>query len=252
MADNPIYPLLLVDAGNTSVKFAVIGKSGSKPRALAAVPTKDLTAARVCALWKASRTRSAVASCVVPKVAKTLRAGCPAIRLLGGKSKLNFTTTVNLRTVGTDRLANMAEAAHRFGQNVIVADFGTAATFDVLDGQGCFAGGAIAPGLRTMAAALSGKTAQLPLAEWGKITRAAGRNTREALCSGLAGGYAGMVRHLLESLSKENFRHTHPRIVFTGGDAVTVSRLCGLKTLIDPTWTLRGIAVLGRGDAHNG
>jgi len=250
MADDPIYPMLLADAGNTSVKFAVVGKPGSKPRTLPALPTRDLTATKVRALWKSSRARSAAASCVVPKVAKILRAGCPAIRLIGGKSRRNFTTTVDLGTVGADRLANMAEAAHRFGQNVIVADFGTAATFDVLDDQGCFIGGAIAPGLRTMASALSAKTAQLPMAEWCKIKRATGRNTREALRSGLAGGYAGMVHHLLESLSKENFKRTRPHIVFTGGDAVTVSRLCGLQPLIDSSWTLRGIAVLGHRDAR--
>jgi pantothenate kinase type III len=252
MANHPIYPMFLADAGNTSVKFAVVGNSGSKPRTLSTLPTNDLTAAKVRTLWKASPIHSAAASCVVPKVAKILRAGCPAIRLIGGDSRLNFATTVDLRSVGADRLANMAEAARRFGKKVIVADFGTAATMDVLDDRGCFVGGAIAPGLRTMAATLSAKTAQLPVAGWSKINRAAGRNTRQALSSGLAGGYAGMVRHLLELLSEENFRHTPPRIVFTGGDALTVSRLCALKPLIDPLWTLRGIAVLGHCDAGKG
>ncbi len=245
MAPNAIYPMLLADAGNTSVKFAVVGKPGSKPRTLAALPTKDLTATKARSLWKSSRARSAAASCVVPKVAKVLRTACPAIRIISGKSALNFTTTVDLRTIGADRLANVAEAAQRFGRNVIVADFGTAATFDVLDGRGCFVGGAIAPGLPTMAATLSAKTAQLPVTEWRNVARATGRNTREALRSGLAGGYAGMVHYLLEALTQENFAGKRPRLVFTGGDARAVARLCGLKPLIEPSWTLRGTAALG-------
>lgn len=245
MATQPIYPMLVADAGNTSVKFAVVGKTGAKPRLLDVMPTKYLTGSRVRALWIKSRARTAAASCVVPKVARILQTGCPAIHLVGGKSALNFSTMVDLRTIGADRLANVAEAALRFGKNTIVADFGTAATFDVLDSHGCFVGGAIAPGLRTMAATLTAKTAQLPAAELRHSARATGRNTREALRSGIGGGYAGMVLHLLASLTAENFPRGRPHILFTGGDAATVAKLCGLKPLTDPAWTLRGTAFLG-------
>ena len=135
----------------------------------------------------------------------------------------------------------MAEAWGRYGRNVIVADFGTAATFDVLDNRGRFAGGAIAPGLRTIAQSLSAGTAQLPVADLRAPRRAAGRNTDEALRAGVAGGYAGMVLHLLNSLDARRNKH----IVFTGGDAATVARLTRLKIPVDPLWTLRGIAAIG-------
>lgn len=245
MATDPIYPMLLADAGNTSVKFAILGRSCAKPRMIAVIPTKNLTTAHVRSLWKKSRARTAAASCVVPEVARILQTGCPPIHLISGKSALHFTTLVDRRTVGADRLANMAQAVQKFGKNVIVADFGTAATFDVLNGSGCFAGGAIAPGVSTMAAILSAKTAQLPVADRRKIGRVTGRNTREAVRSGVVGGYAGMVRHLLAALTEENFRGQRPCLVFTGGDASTVARWCGLQPLIDPAWTLRGTAVLG-------
>jgi pantothenate kinase type III len=66
----------------------------------------------------------------------------------------------------------------------------------------------------------------------------AGRNTREALRSGVGGGYAGLVRHLLRGLPAEH-------VVFTGGDARSVAKLTGLKVTVDPLWTLKGISVLG-------
>ena len=233
-----LYPMLVIDAGNTSVKFAKVARRHAVPRVVAHAPTARLTPARVKAIVRRSGCASAVASCVVPAVRKVLRTGYPSIDFIGQSSPLNFPTHVDRRTVGADRLANMAEAVRRFGKSVVVADFGTAATFDWLDGRGCFAGGAIAPGLRVLAAALSDETAQLPVAELAPPHRAAGRNTREALRSGVAGGYAGMVRHLLGELPSKH-------VVFTGGDAALVAKLTGLKVTIDPLWTLKGARVLG-------
>lgn len=158
---------------------------------------------------------------------------------------MNFPTPVDRRTVGADRLANMAEAARRFGRNVIVADFGTAATFDLLDARGRFAGGAIAPGLQTLAHSLSRKTAQLPVIEAGAPKTFIGRNTRAALRAGVCGGYAGLVTHLLARLGAGK-----KRVIFTGGDAGAVAKLVPHKVVIDPLWTLRGVAVLAASKAR--
>lgn len=247
MRINRAYPLLVIDAGNSAVKFAVQTGARSKPRLIASVATRKLSAARVKALWKKSGAHRAAAACVVPDVARILRAACPRIALIGPRSALNFATLVDRRTVGADRLANMAEAARRHEHSVIVASFGTAATFDILDADGRHAGGAIAPGFRTLAGALEARAALLPGADEKYPRRWAGRNTREALRAGVAGGYAGMVKHLIEKLSKENFGKRHHKLVFTGGDARTVRRLTGLNATVDPLWTLRGIAALADG-----
>ena len=238
MAATSIYPMLVIDAGNTCVKFARVARRHATPRLLSTVATAQLTATRVKAIVRRSGCQSAVASCVVPAMRKILRAGCRSIVFVGKSTRLGFATAVDRSTVGADRLANMAEAARRFGKDVLVADFGTAATFDLLDARGCFAGGAIAPGLRVVASILSGKTAQLPVADFAPPRRAAGLNTREALRSGVVDGYAGMVGHLLRALPAK-------RVVFTGGDAKLVAKLAGRKVTIDPLWTLRGISVLG-------
>lgn len=237
MPASAIHPMLVIDAGNTSVKFATVARAGSLPRVVESVATPQLTAAKVRRICRETKAQSAAASSVVPRVTEALRSGCPFISLIGHATALSFPTLVDRRTVGADRLANMAQAAHRFGRSVVVADFGTAATFDLLDGRGRFVGGAIAPGLRVLARSLTGETAQLPEADLAPPRRAAGRDTREALRSGMAGGYAGLVRHLLRQLPA---RH----VVFTGGDARLVAKLTGLKVVVDPLWTLKGIAVL--------
>ncbi len=239
MTPPPLHPLLLVDAGNSSVKFAVIGRPGGAPRLLETVPTTRLTPTRVRTLLRHSKAHTLAAASVVPQVSRILRAARPDVILLGPSTPLSFRTAVDRRTVGADRLANMAQAAHRFGRHVIVADFGTAATFDLLDGRGRFAGGAIAPGLRTLAGSLRQTTAQLPMPALVAPPRRPGRNTAEALSLGVVAGYAGLVRALLTQLGTEG-----RTLVFTGGDAALVARLSGLRPLVDPRWTLRGVAVL--------
>lgn len=232
-----LYPMLVIDAGNTSVKFARVARRRAVPRLLASVPTARLTPARVKSLVRRSGCESAMASCVVPALRKILRAGCPFVSFISRSTRLDFPTLVDRDTVGADRLANMAEAARRFGKSVLVADFGTAATFDLLDGRGCFAGGAIAPGLRVLAESLAAKTARLSAVAATPPEFFTGRNTREALRAGVVGGYAGLVRHLLRELPAR-------RIVFTGGDARSVAKLAGVKAVIDPLWTLKGVAAL--------
>lgn len=235
-----IYPMLAIDAGNTCVKFARVARKNSPPRIFAAVETRRLAASRVRELWRASGCRTAAAACVVKAATRALRGGCPGMHFIGEKSPLNFPTRVDRSTVGADRLANMAEAARQFGRDVLVADFGTAATFDFLDADGNFAGGAIAPGLGVMARTLAAAADQLPGAALLPPVRFVGRNTREALRAGVAGGYSGMTRHLIARIAGKK-----TRLIFTGGDARAVARLTQCAAAVDPRWTLKGIAVLG-------
>jgi type III pantothenate kinase len=234
------YPRLVIDAGNSTVKFAVVTRPGAKLQSAGTVATEKLTATWVRAICGQTRARSAAASSVVPRITTILGTSCPSVSLIQTSSVLNFRTDVDRRTVGADRLANIAEAVRQFGNNVIVADFGTAATFDVLDGRGWFIGGAIAPGLRTLANALSKRVVQLPAIDTKSPRTLIGKNTQDALRAGICGGYAGLVAHLLEQLGAER-----RRVVFTGGDARVVAKMIRRKVVLDPLWTLGGIAVLG-------
>jgi type III pantothenate kinase len=240
-----LHPMVVADAGNSAVKFAVVSRPGGRPRLLARVTNDKLTASRVRSLVRTSGARTAAAASVVPAIAQVLAEACPHIALIGPDTPLNFHCMTDRSVTGADRLANMAEAANRLGGRVIVADFGTAATFDALDADGGFVGGAIAPGLRAMGSALASGTALLPDTAPVAPRRTAGRNTGEALRAGVVGGYTGLVRHVLDALADEVFGRRKPRLVFTGGDAAAVARLTGLTATVDPLWTLRGIAVLG-------
>jgi len=236
------YPLLVIDAGNTAVKFATVARRGGVPRLLATVATGKLSAERARNIFP--RAGRVVISSVVPSASLVLRRAFPGAQLLGPRTQLNFTTRTDRRTIGTDRLANMAAAVQRYGRSVLVVGCGTATTFDVLDADGVHQGGAIAPGWRAFAAVLAVKTAKIHAVKLQRPVSWTGRNTREALAAGLAGGYGVMMDGLIAALAGTR----RLRLVFTGGDAALVGGLCRNKVSLHPLWTLRGIAILGGHD----
>src|SRR5208337_2858073 len=100
-------------------------------------------------------------------------------------------------TIGQDRLANAVAAHKRFGAPVVVVDFGTAVTFDVVNRAGNYAGGIIAPGLAAMTDYLHEKTALLPRIRIREVKTAIGRSTEQAMLIGAVHGYRGLVRELI-------------------------------------------------------
>ena len=145
--------------------------------------------------------------------------------------------------VGADRLANAVAGWDRYHRPVIVADFGTALTFDVITGDGRYIGGVIAPGLPLMTDYLAERTALLPHIDLEGRFRAVGRSTREAMRIGAMVGYRGMVREIFEHV-RAGLRE--PNVVFcaTGGYAARAVR--GLKTKIEilPKLTLDGLVLM--------
>ncbi len=146
------------------------------------------------------------------------------------------------REIGADRLANVAAANKRFGKAAIVVDMGTATTFDVIDTQGAYLGGVIAPGAHTAMANLSRKAARLFDVEPVKPDQAIGKTTAGALQSGLYYGTIGMIDNILRHIIAE--MDTNPLIVTTGGDAELFAAGSELISENIPTLTLEGIALL--------
>lgn len=241
------YPLLVIDVGNSAVKFASVAREGAAPKLLRSIPTAKLTAAT--ARRAGSGPKSVVISSVVPAASRILGRAFPAARFIGSRTQIGFKTLVDRGTVGSDRLANTAAAHAQYGNNVLVASFGTAATFDIIDAKGVHRGGAIAPGWSAFADTLSSRTALLPRVAAKKTNRHIGRNTREALAAGLSGGYAAMVAHLIARMKKEA-GVKKLRLVLTGGDAGKVTKIVSWKSVSDPLLTLRGIAILAKGTAR--
>jgi type III pantothenate kinase len=144
-------------------------------------------------------------------------------------------------SIGADRLANACGAAYRYGTPVIVADFGTALTFDVICRDRGYVGGVIAPGLPLMTDYLADKTALLPHIELKGACGAVGRSTEGAMRIGAKIGYRGIVREIVTHLKKETAGRT-AKLCATGGYARWVLSGLGMKFDLDPHLTLRGLS----------
>ena len=146
----------------------------------------------------------------------------------------------NPETVGPDRLANSVAARHRFGAPVVVVDFGTAVTFDVVNRAGNYVGGIIAPGLAAMTDYLHEKTALLPRIRIREIQSAIGKSTEQAMLVGAVHGYRGLVRELVLELKRALGTRRLP-VVATGGYGRLIAAKLPEITAVDPLLTLEGL-----------
>jgi type III pantothenate kinase len=153
--------------------------------------------------------------------------------------------TDNPKEVGADRVVNGLAAAHLYGGPAIVVDFGTATTFDAVSARGEYLGGAIAPGIDISVEALSRRGAQLLRVELNRPRSVIGKNTVEALQSGIIYGFAGQVDGVVERMARELANDPDEvTVVATGGLAVLV---LGEATCIDahePFLTLIGLRLV--------
>lgn len=148
----------------------------------------------------------------------------------------------NPREVGADRIANAVAAIDAIGVPVVVVDFGTATTFDVVDQEGSYLGGAIAAGIETSAETLFHRAARLSAVDLEPPTRAIGRSTRESLQAGLLLGEAAMVDGLVRRVWAE--LGSESPVVATGGLAVRMAPLCETITAVDGDLTLQGLRLI--------
>jgi type III pantothenate kinase len=146
-------------------------------------------------------------------------------------------------TIGPDRLADAVAARHRFGAPVVVLDFGTAVTFDVVNRAGNYAGGIIAPGLAAMTDYLHEKTALLPRIKIREIKTSIGKSTEEAMLVGAVHGYRGLVRELIIELKRELKVKRLP-VVATGGYAKLMASKLPEISAVEPNLTLEGLRLV--------
>jgi type III pantothenate kinase len=143
-------------------------------------------------------------------------------------------------SIGPDRLANAVAARERFGAPVVVVDFGTAVTFDVVNRAGNYAGGVIAPGLAAMTDYLHEKTALLPRIQIREIKNVIGKSTEAAMLAGAVHGYRGLVRGLIGELKRELKVKNLP-VVATGGYAELIAARLPEISAVAPDLTLEGL-----------
>ena len=146
-------------------------------------------------------------------------------------------------SIGPDRLANAVAARQRFGAPVVVVDFGTALTFDVVNARGDYVGGIIAPGLAAMTDYLHEKTALLPRIRIRAVRSAIGKSTAHAMLAGAVLGYRGLVRELIAQLRRE-LKARHLPVVATGGYARLMARGVPEISDVSPELTLEGLRLV--------
>lgn len=148
----------------------------------------------------------------------------------------------NPHEVGADRVVNGVAAYRLFGGPVVVVDFGTATTIDVVSEDGAYLGGAIAPGIETSAAALFSRAARLSQVDLEPPDRVIGTNTRASVQAGLMLGEAARVDGLVRRVWRELGRETP--VVATGGLAARLAPLCETIDEVEPDLTLKGLAMI--------
>ena len=148
----------------------------------------------------------------------------------------------NPAEVGADRIVNAVAARERFGSPVIVVDFGTATTFDVVNAAGEYVGGIIAPGIMISAEALFAHASRLYRVDVRKPSELVGKNTASAMQAGIFYGYIGLVDGILERLLAE--MPDIKGIVATGGQAPLIASGSKYIREIDPDLTLTGLKLI--------
>lgn len=248
--------LLAIDVGNTHTVLGLF--AGEERRADWRIATrKDITSDELGALVRAllagdeldpAGVDGVIVSSVVPDVNRVIEATAkrcfrvePLFVAPGVKTGMPILYD-NPHDVGADRIVNAVAAVARHGAPVIVLDFGTATTFDVVGPEREYLGGLIAPGLGLAAEALFEKAARLHRVDLRRPQRVIGRNTEESIQSGLFHGYASLVEGLIRRVRAE--LGADAPVIATGGLAPGLAAEMDLVDHIDLHLTLEGLRLI--------
>lgn len=148
----------------------------------------------------------------------------------------------NPRAVGADRIVDAAAVQHLYGGPACVVDFGTATTFNAVTANGDYLGGAIAPGIGIAAEALYTKTSRLTRVDLKRPPNVIGRNTTNAMQSGLVYGYVGLVEGMVARFKQELGQDM--KVIATGGHASIIAEETDVLETIDQWLTLKGLRIV--------
>ena len=188
-------------------------------------------------------------SSVVPQINFTIEHMCKTYfsrepRFIGPGVKTGINIKYeNPRELGSDRIANAVAAYELYGGPCITIDFGTATNFGVISAKGEFLGGAICPGLKLAAEALTERTAKLPRFELTKPECVIGRNTVTNMQAGIVYGYIGQINYLVDRMKKE-LGEPDAKVIATGGLAVLVAGESNVIDVMDGLLTMKGLSLI--------
>jgi type III pantothenate kinase len=251
--------LLAIDAGNTNVVFALLDDGEIRTRWR--IATDPRRTADEYAVWlhqllelegfDSKDVGAVIVATVVPRALHNLQVlaskyfGVEA--LVAGQDTAEFGIELDVvepKTVGADRALNVIAAHVAHEGDLIVVDFGTATTFDVVDYSGAYKGGIIAPGINLSLDALVSAAAKLPriAIEAPKTRSVVGRSTEDQMHIGIFWGYVAMIEGLVARLKDEIGRPV--KVISTGGLAILFNGHTDVFDAIEPDLTITGLGLL--------
>ena len=252
--------LLAIDCGNTNTVFSIW--DGAQFIATWRTATEHQRTADQYYVWLATLMKfqkieaeitDVIISSTVPRVVFNLRVLADRYfntrPLVVGKPECALPVDVRVdagTAVGPDRLVNTVAGFDLFGGDLVVVDFGTATTFDVVDSDGAYIGGVIAPGVNLSLLALHQAAAALPHVDISKPSQVIGTNTVACMQSGVFWGYVGLVREICQRIKAERDRPM--KVIATGGLAPLFQSAADLFDHFEDTLTMHGLTVIHR---HN-
>ena len=160
----------------------------------------------------------------------------------GIKTGLNIRTD-HPREVGADRIVNSVSAFKKYGGPIIVIDFGTATTFNVISEKGELIGGVIAPGIKASLESLVHGTAQLPMIELETPSSVLAKTTETNMQAGIIFGFAGLVENIVKKI-REEMKLNKIKVVATGGMCEIIFKQVSCIDKLDRTLTLDGLRII--------
>jgi len=242
--------LVAIDVGNTNINVGVF--KGKRLVLLKKIETKKPASpsyytAQFKKILRNRKIEGIILSSVVPQTTEALK---KQLRKISGVKPFIlgencFVPIRNLykypRKVGQDRLVNAYAGYKKFANGLIIVDFGTAVTFDVVTKNGSYLGGIIFPGIEMSLNTLSDKAALLPKIRVEKPKSLIGKDTVTSMRSGIVCGYAALCRGLISRIRKEvGKKYT---VIFTGGHSKIISGFCKADS-IQPNLTIEGLYLL--------
>jgi type III pantothenate kinase len=252
--------LLAIDSGNTNVVFSVY--DGDEPKGLWRCSNNPRRTADEYMVWlkqlmeldgvEREAIDGAIIASVVPEALFHLISLCHRYfdcePLVVGEAGVDLGIEILMdrpEQVGADRLVNAIAAHDRYRKALIVVDFGTATTFDIVDENGNYAGGVIAPGINLSLEALYQAASKLPRVDIRPTEMVIGKATIPGMQSGIFWGYVGLIEGLIQRIRAEWGVADMP-VVATGGLAPMFAEATSLFDHIDRDLTIRGLVLIHR------
>lgn len=249
--------IICLDVGNTNIKYALFDGEELKLSFRVATEhkkTSDEYGGQLLSVLtsngiSARDITGGIISSVVPPLDYTLERMCktylkitPLTLGSGLKTGLNLRVD-NAREVGADRVVNNVAGVKKYGAPLIIIDFGTATTFNVINDKGEFIGGVIAPGIKGSLDSLVNGTAKLPRVEIERPAKVIGTNTVTNMQSGIVYGFAGLVEFIVKKIKKE-MKCENVTTVATGGFSEVIAKEISCIDKVDKLLTLEGLRYL--------